>query len=154
MGFGQFIECDRGAGSTIQFVFFTMRVDFKLHGKFQTFCCSFVFRYSIPVSFEFAHFEKLYVSAESEGLPGNVGVNVQHTAIIVSENTHPVVTHPLYGPCRIDPVFDFVPYVWFFEVTGQDVVFDAGTVEYAGKFRSGTGLAVSQPFAGHFSTVA
>ena len=152
--FGQFIECDRGAGSTIQFVFFTMRVDFKLHGKFQTFCCSFVFRYSIPVSFEFAHFEKLYVSAESEGLPGNVGVNVQHTAIIVSENTHPVVTHPLYGPCRIDPVFDFVPYVWFFEVTGQDVVFDAGTVEYAGKFRSGTGLAVSQPFAGHFSTVA
>ena len=152
--FGQFIECDRGAGSTIQFVFFTMRVDFKLHGKFQTFCYSFVFRYSIPVSFEFAHFEKLYVSAESEGLPGNVGVNVQHTAIIVSENTHPVVTHPLYGPYRIDPVFDFVPYVWFFEVTGQDVVFDAGTVEYAGKFRSGTGLAVSQPFAGHFSTVA
>ena len=94
------------------------------------------------------------MSAEGGRLEGGVGVDVQHSAVIVAEDSHPVVTHSLYGPGGIDPVLYFFPDRRFPEVTRYDIIFEARPVEHAGELRSGAGLAMSQPLAGHFPPVA
>ena len=70
-----------------------------------------------------------------------VGVDVDHAAVVVAQQSHAVAAHAAGDLCRVDPPVDLGPGLRVVEVARHHVVFGAGAVEYRTEFGQRTGLA-------------
>ena len=92
--------------------------------------------------------------AEHGRLLGQVAVDVEHSAVVVSEDADAVCTHARRHARRIDPVGDLLPSFLVLQVARDQVIRNAGAVEHASDFRGRTTLAMLQPHARHHPPVA
>ena len=102
---------------------------------------------------EFIHLYQFEMGSEGGRLPLDVGIDIEHSAVVVAEDSKPVVAHSVEGLGCEDPLVQFLPGPGRLEVTGDDVVFQAAAIEDAAEFRYRAGLAVLQPHPGHLSAV-
>lgn len=87
------------------------------------------------------------MGAEDGALQPEVGVDVDHAAVVVAQQSHAVAAHAAGDLRRVDPPVDLGPGLRVVEVARHHVVFGAGAVEYRTEFGQRTGLAVGKPLA-------
>ena len=58
---------------------------------------------------QFIHLDDLDVAAEAGALLGEVGVDVEHAAVIVAHHAQAVVFHDVGDARGLDPLVDLVP---------------------------------------------
>ena len=95
------------------------------------------------------------MSAEMRALLGEVGVDVEHSAVVVAHHAEAIVFHGVGDAGGFDPFRDFVPgHRVVLQRAGYLEKGNSAAVENIGDFRHGASLAVGQPFAGHLRAVA
>ena len=102
---------------------------------------------------QFAHLQDFGMGAEDGALQPEVGVDVDHAAVVVAQQSHAVAAHAAGDLRRVDPPVDLGPGLRVVEVARHHVVFGAGAVEYRTEFGQRTGLAVGKPLARHHPAV-
>ena len=100
---------------------------------------------------EFVHFDDFHVSAEGGAVLGQIGIDVEHSAVIMAHDAEAVVEHDVAPRAAASShAIDFVPENRVIvEHAGDLMKGNAGAFEDVGNFRNGTGLTMRQPFAGH-----
>ena len=83
-----------------------------------------------------------------------VGIDVQHPAVVVPEHAHPVGAHPADRAGGVQPPRHVAPHLGILQPPGDERIPHAGAVEHAGDLRHAARLAVLQPDAGHHAAVA
>ena len=95
------------------------------------------------------------MAAEVRALLREVGIDVEHAAVVVAHHAEAVVLHRVGDAGGGDPVGHFVPARGIVaQHAGHLVERDAGPVEDVGDFRHRAGRAIRQPLAGHLRAVA
>ena len=140
-------------GGTFQLTGFALLVDLKTSIEFIQFVFYIFIGNIVTVGFQFAHLHNFHMRTENRRLPGQVGIHIEHPAIIMAQDSHAVILHPIYHTGGIDPAVYLLPHIFFLQIATYDFIRNTGAVEHAGKFRDGTGLAMCQPFTGHFPPV-
>ena len=103
---------------------------------------------------QFVHFDVLDMAAEGGAMLGDVGVNIQHSAVVMPHQAQAVVGHDMGDAGGLDPGVHFVPAGRIIVQHAGDLVEgDAATLKDAGDFRHRAGAAMRQPFAGHRGAV-
>ena len=104
---------------------------------------------------ELVDLQDLDVAAERGAVLGEVGVDVEHAAVVVAHHAQAIVLHHVGDAGGGDPIGDFVPTTRVVaEHAGDLVERDAGPVEDVGDLRHGAGGAIRQPLARHLRPVA
>ena len=107
-----------------------------------------------PQCGELIYFDDFDMSAEGGALQGEVGVDVEHAAVIVAHDAEAVVLHRMGDLGGSEPLLDFVPRRGVvFQHAGNLEEGDIAAAEYVGDFGYGAGLAPCQPFSGHLSAI-
>ena len=79
-----------------------------------------------------------------------VGVNVEHAAVVVAHHAQTVVLHGVRHPRRVEPFADFAPRgIVILNHAGDLEERNLAAAENVGDFRNGACLAPCQPLAGH-----
>ncbi len=108
-----------------------------------------------PKRRQLVHLDDLDVAAEARALLREVGVDVEHAAVVVAHDAEAVVLHHVADPGRVDPARDLVPRQGIVVQHPRDLVEgDPRAPEDVGDLRHRAGLAVGQPLAGHAGAVA
>ena len=148
----QAIQCDRGARCAVQLFLRAIGLDVEALAEFRHPFLYFSVGHLPPQRRQFIHFDDFDVSAEIGALLGEVGIDVEHSAVIMAHHAQAIVFHGVSDPRGFHPFRDFIP--------GNRIVFqhagnlekrDLAAIENIGDLRHRTGLAVGQPFARSFS---
>src|SRR6185369_12792926 len=88
-------------------------------------------------------------------LLGKVGINVEHSTVVVAHRTEPVSFHNVSHARSFHPLRDFIPGNWIvFQYAGHLKKRNAAAIENVGNLGNRTSRAVCQPLASHFGTVS
>src|SRR5688500_15429482 len=83
-----------------------------------------------------------------------VGINIKHSAIVISHQAQSIVTHRMGYTRRVNPVRYFSPNMRIIvQCPCYLKEWNIGSLEYAGNFGYWAGRAVSKPFARHLRAV-
>src|SRR6185437_9079594 len=94
------------------------------------------------------------MAAERGALLCQVGVDIEHAAVILAHQAETVVLHYVHDASGFQPLIDFIPCRITLCKRACDLKEgDMRSPEYARDFRNRTGLAPGQPFAGHAAPV-
>src|SRR5260370_37995334 len=89
------------------------------------------------------------------GWLGGTRTVVEQAAVIMAHDSQAIVFHRVSDAARFDPCRDLIPRKRVVvEHAGDLQKRDMATTKYTCDFRHRTSLAISQPFAGHFGSVA
>ena len=95
------------------------------------------------------------MGTEDGALEREVGVDVQHSIVIVSHHAETVVLHPVDHARSIDPGADLIPaFRIILQLTRDLMKGHPGACQHIGDFRNGACSAVGQPLTGHCGTVS
>ena len=104
---------------------------------------------------ELIDFDHFHVAAEGRALLREIGVDVEHAAVVVTHQAEAVVLHDIDSVRSLDPFIHFSPGEGVIvEGSGDLMEWNARSREYVCDFRNGTSAAPSQPLAGHMLPVA
>jgi len=104
---------------------------------------------------QFVHLDNFDMAAEEGALLGEIGIDVEHPAVVVAHDAHAVVFHRVCHARGLDPLGHLAPARRIVLQHARDLVKrDAGAVEDVGNLRHRAGRAMGEPFAGHLRAVA
>src|SRR3981081_3440358 len=109
MDLHQPVQRHRGAGGTQQLILRAIGLNIKAPAKV---CNSFLYLcvLNLPAqNREFVDLDKLDVPTEIGALLSKVGINVEHSAVIVSHHSEAIVLHDMSDSRGLDPFRDFSP---------------------------------------------
>ena len=142
-----------GFGGPVQFVVAAVRRDGEFFGKLFPFGRRFRRAGLVPQGLEKIHFQQFKVVSKHRSEAGQVGVDVQHTAVVVAQDPHPGFPQGGADTEGGAPFGDVMPGRFFFQPAGNNVVVYPGVVKHIGDLRGGACLAVGKPFPGHKAPV-
>ena len=91
---------------------------------------------------EFLDLENLHVTAKAGELRGEVGVNVEHAIVIMTEEPETVLKHRVSHSCGLDPFVELGPNgIMLLQGAGDLMEIDARAFEGVGNFRNRAGGA-------------
>src|SRR5690606_20887703 len=99
----------------------------------------------ITDSFQLTHLDDVEVGTEGGALPGQIGVYIEHTSVIMTDDTHVVPLQRFHYFHRVEPAFNLIPYALLLQKSGDDLIPYSSFVEHAGDLRYGTCLAMLKP---------
>ena len=107
-------------------------------------------RHVTPERSQLLHLEDLDVAAERGAVAGEIGVDVEHPAVVVAHQAKPVVREHVHGASGGDPVVHLSPArLVVVQETGHLVKVDVRPPEDTGNLGDRACRAMREPFAGH-----
>ena len=155
MAFDKPIESDRSTGRTAQLLFRAIRLHIKARSELGSPSRNIWVVYLAPQACEFFHLQNLNVASEIGALLRQVGIDVEHTPVVIAYDPESVVLHHMGNTSRFNPFTDLGP--------GSRIVFkrtrhlkegNPAAIEHIGDFRNGAGLTVCEPLARHAGAIA
>ena len=104
--------------------------------------------------YQLLHFKNLNMPAEAGALRRKIGINVEHAAVVVTQNSQPVVFHDGSDSSSLDPLVDLPPdFCVALEHPTQLKEGNAAALKHIRDFGSWASRAVSQPLPRHFRAI-